>query len=707
MDSVTASRKRLEYAKLCIEIGIDDNIPEYVDVLLNDGTVTSILVEVPWLPPHCKNCRVFWHSDKNCTKQKHAAHSTTQVWKRKVVTQNNPVVTTVEGGVELLQESLQTGDNGAKEKNIKDGCSDSGINHVDVTDTTAAIDSVSNDNIDATVTNESATSDPHLDNVPEPSVVKKSRGRPPKDNLKTVIAGSTNRFAVLSTSETNVSSPTEAPLKKRAASSGVAALVNELKSKKKDRMDKVKHTESLSDLGRLYGNLPWVLGGDFNVILNSNESSNSSFLGPFLSSDMKEFQDALFDLNLCDHPFFGPTFTWSNKHQDSYLARKLDRVIVNHKWFSSFPKSHVEFQAPGISDHCLAITWLTTETHVDRPKPFKFFNFWAQHPEFMNVVRESWQTSTHGSPMQNLFFKLKLLKTRLKSLNQHYYSDISARVKQKKLELETQQLLSLRAEDSFHKELLLQNELKNLEEAENIFLRQKAKVQWLKDGDKCTKFFHSAVSTKSKRETIRVLIDDNGNRLETYDTMASELIEYFTNMIGTENPEIKVCDQNLLQELLQYSLPSNSSNALMKDVPLKIDIHKAFDSLHWGFVLAVLKAIGLPTTFIKWVEAVSLELVIPSRLMEAMLNQLWELFVFWNNFMSFLALKSMRRNVNSTAVISPTQIDEIKRITGFNQGYLPVRYLGVPLVTRKLSDKDCIALIDNIRNAFINGHEDT
>ncbi|XP_038993210.1 uncharacterized protein LOC120116890 [Hibiscus syriacus] len=39
-------------------------------------------------------------------------------------------------------------------------------------------------------------------------------------------------------------------------------------------------------------------------------------------------------------------------------------------------------------------------------------------------------------------------------------------------------------------------------------------------------------------------------------------------------------------------------------------------------------------------------------------------------------------------------IETIHRITSFTHGSLPVRYLGVPLVTRKLSEKDCGLLIE-------------
>ncbi|XP_039036739.1 uncharacterized protein LOC120173726 [Hibiscus syriacus] len=41
------------------------------------------------------------------------------------------------------------------------------------------------------------------------------------------------------------------------------------------------------------------------------------------------------------------------------------------------------------------------------------------------------------------------------------------------------------------------------------------------------------------------------------------------------------------------------------------------------------------------------------------------------------------------AGISTNILGSITKITGFKQGCLPVRYLGVPLVTRKLSEKDC------------------
>ncbi|XP_039039007.1 uncharacterized protein LOC120176710 [Hibiscus syriacus] len=408
------------------------------------------------------------------------------------------------------------------------------------------------------------------------------------------------------------------------------------------------------------------------------------------------------------------------------------------------PKSHVEFLAPGISDHCLAIAWLSKESN----------------------------------PMQQLFFKLKRLKTSLKALNHNHYNNIFACVKQKKLELEEQHIRSLNFVDSFQKVLQLQNELYLLEEAKNMFLRQKAKIQWLNDGDKCTKLFHFVVSTKTNRDTIRVLIDGQRKRLESYEDMAVEVLRFYTNLIGTKNSEVKSCDPDTLKELLQYSLPLGSSNELVnkvtrdeiKDAIFSQGNDKApgpdgytlyFFKKTWPIIgddvvaaithlfrksymqcssfnvtcITLVPKIPNPS---KWVEAcfttarysisfngslvgffkgarglkqgdpISLLLfVLSMNVLSSILNKaaIRGIFGFHTRYLGLTRqgeISGLKLNAHKcesfTVGISPRKIEEIKWITCFNHGCLPVRYLGVPLVSRILSEKDCVALIDNIRD---------
>lgn len=55
-----------------------------------------------------------------------------------------------------------------------------------------------------------------------------------------------------------------------------------------------------------------------------------------------------------------------------------------------------------------------------------------------------------------------------------------------------------------------------------------------------------------------------------------------------------------------------------------------------------------------------------------------------------------------SAGVRQTVLDDIRQITGFTLGKLPVRYLGVPLVTKRLSLRDCSPLIDGVRKR-VNG----
>ncbi|XP_038999036.1 uncharacterized protein LOC120124424 [Hibiscus syriacus] len=237
---------------------------------------------------------------------------------------------------------------------------------------------------------------------------------------------------------------------------------------------------------------------------------------------MKDIQDFIQDLHLYDHTFFGPSYTWSNKQHQSFLAKKLDRVLINPICVHTFHNSFLEFFSPGASDHCMALVWINREAQANRPKPFKIFNFWTLHPNFLNEVQQSRQLTIQGNPMKILFQKLKRLKACLKIINKECYSDISARVRQKRSELEQLQLSTLIGEHTIEKELMLQNELLSLEEVEG----------------------------KTKRDTIRILVNDQGRRLESFDEIASEVTEFYSSLLDVSSNIVNEVTDEEIQEAI-------------------------------------------------------------------------------------------------------------------------------------------------------------
>lgn len=171
----------------------------------------------------------------------------------------------------------------------------------------------------------------------------------------------------------------------------------------------------LEDLRIKVGQKPWIVAEDFNVLLRPEECSKfDQFQG--LSADMKEFRECVEHTSLFDHPFSGFDFTWTNKQDNTFQARKLDRVMVTNDWYDLGLRLRVEFLNPGVSDHCAASIQLFTEGKSPS-KPFKFFNFWVRHGEFMRVLEESWQEPIEGDPMLGLFNKLRRLKIVLRQFN--------------------------------------------------------------------------------------------------------------------------------------------------------------------------------------------------------------------------------------------------------------------------------------------------
>ena len=68
--------------------------------------------------------------------------------------------------------------------------------------------------------------------------------------------------------------------------------------------------------------------------------------------------------------------------------------------------------------------------------------------------------------------------------------------------------------------MLMDNERKclkifhDLASAEEGFLKQKSRVQWLKLGDQNTSFFHKSVKARNARSRIKVLTSGNGCRID-------------------------------------------------------------------------------------------------------------------------------------------------------------------------------------------------
>lgn len=120
-------------------------------------------------------------------------------------------------------------------------------------------------------------------------------------------------------------------------------------------------------------------------------------------------------------------FTWWNNQPIDPVGKKLDSILINPEWLNTFPNAFVNFEAGGISDHSRSLVRLSQSSTPAR-KPFRFFNYLVDHPQFHPTVSCIWNENSslyHSrfalhrfhKQLKHLTFKLRLtMVTYLKGL---------------------------------------------------------------------------------------------------------------------------------------------------------------------------------------------------------------------------------------------------------------------------------------------------
>lgn len=95
---------------------------------------------------------------------------------------------------------------------------------------------------------------------------------------------------------------------------------------------------------------------------------------------------------------------------------------MNDEWEDMFQDVVANF-LPETVDHCPCVIQLAGNV-INKSKPFRFFNMWAQVEEFHDIVQVGWQKNVYGVLMFRFVNRLKGLKRELKMLNKKRFSNI-------------------------------------------------------------------------------------------------------------------------------------------------------------------------------------------------------------------------------------------------------------------------------------------
>ncbi|GKC33713.1 hypothetical protein Tco_1046097 [Tanacetum coccineum] len=252
-----------------------------------------------------------------------------------------------------------------------------------------------------------------------------------------------------------------------------------------------------------------------------------------------------------DIPSTGLRYTWNQKPKGSDgLLKKIDRVMGNTQFSDMFVGAHALFQPYRTSDHSPAVLKVPTAVKSN-PKPFKFSNILTQHVKFKEVVNEGWNIDVSGFCMFRVVKKLKNLKTPFRKLL-YDHGNLHDNVNRLRTELDKVQAdldldpfnVELRDEEAayvqaYNNALLMQER----------FLKQKAKILWLKEGDSNSAYFHKAVKGRVSRSRINVVTDLAGNIHEN-DRVADAFVSHYEDFLGKEGTTTTLNPNDLFVSVL-------------------------------------------------------------------------------------------------------------------------------------------------------------
>ncbi|XP_027090153.2 uncharacterized protein [Coffea arabica] len=275
----------------------------------------------------------------------------------------------------------------------------------------------------------------------------------------------------------------------------------------------------------------WAVIGDFNDI-----TSNDEKWGGIKRAEIR-FQDFTSFINkneLVDIGFEGVPWTWCNNWGNGgEMKERLDRIMGTRGWVGKFDKAkclHIETEA---SDHCMLLLDIRPGERKWKRR-FMFDRRWLLQEDIREVVGKAWGEEQQGSRLYKV--KCKIKRVRMDMLNWSKGSRRNSKKLIEQIKREIKEVKEIMPSGYRIKLVGLKRRLTDAYKKEELYWSQKARVKWLKEGDRNTSFFHAIVAGRRKQNRISVLQKRSEEWCENVEESSKEIIDYFQEIFTTENP---------------------------------------------------------------------------------------------------------------------------------------------------------------------------
>ncbi|XP_074266725.1 uncharacterized protein LOC141590006 [Silene latifolia] len=326
--------------------------------------------------------------------------------------------------------------------------------------------------------------------------------------------------------------------------------------------------------------------------------------------------------------------------------------------------------------------------------------------------------------MYCLVKKMQQLKPQFRQYNRDFFSDIenSVVLALKNMGyIQAQLAIDPRDTMCLQKEKNAIGEYKELQSANDLFLSQKAKTAWIKDEYFNTKYFHGVIRSNFMRNQVLSITDMNGQEHEDPQKDSEFLFIVLHSVVRDRETNYNKAPG-----------PDGFSSAFFKD-SWKIIGDEVCDIVQDFFhsgkflkqlnstILTLIPKCKMPTQggFIKGRSIIENILVCqdlvglynkknssPRCMFKMDLMKAYDsgdissIMVILRAYSDFSVASGLNMDAQKSYAYFNGVSEDLKRdilfVSGFMEGRLPFKYLGVPITAGRLKKKDCAVLIDNI-----------
>ena len=195
------------------------------------------------------------------------------------------------------------------------------------------------------------------------------------------------------------------------------------------------------------------------------------------------------------------------------------------------------------SDHCpmlMEVRERGKSVRYERkaPRRIHYEDIWSAYETCKSIVQEEWSSQgnwKYGNPVLQFQKSAKSSMAKLKWWSKQEFEE-----REKELKQMTEQLKSLKHNfkhyDSGDEIKKLERRINNLLIDKEMYWKQRSRADWLKEGDKNTKFFHSKASARNRKNKIQGIEDKQGHWTEEEAEVEVEFCEYFQEIFTSSRP---------------------------------------------------------------------------------------------------------------------------------------------------------------------------